>query len=237
MAIAKKLKVKKDRPEAILPARPSEGSAWIDLFADMDVCIWPGDRALVSTGVSIALPANTSGMICSHTGKAAKHGLAIAGGSMIVSGEYRGSIKIPIENNGIRNQWIRIGDRIGRLLVLPAVQVEVEKVDDFEDRLERIDPPADDVITRAEKDLRNYEALKVAAMYGDGKAGGTVERIDRAMEVIAEDPYHDIIRLYYVRGCSREEIAEMYETSVTTVSRNKARLIEKISRIICPTEI
>lgn len=236
MAMAKKLKVKKDRPEATLPVRPSEGAAWIDLFAAADVCIWAGDRAMIATGVSIALPAGTTGIICSHTGKAAKQGLAIAGGVMIVSGEYRGSIRIPVENNGIRNQWIRVGDRIGRLLVIPAVPVEVEEVEDFAERLKTEEAPADDVITNAEKDLRNYEALRVAAMYGDGKAGGTVERIDRALEVIAGDPYADIIRLYYIKGCSREDIAEMYETSTTTVSRNKARLIEKISRIICPAE-
>lgn len=234
MAASKKLRVKPTIQDATIPARPSDGAAWLDLFAAVDACPWPGETLLIDTGIAMALPAGTIAMVCSHTGRASKHGLGVAGGVVIISNDYHGTVKIPISNAGARNQWIRKGQRIARMVVLPEIPVNVDVVQELKTQEAEADPE-DDIIARAEEDIRNYDALRVAAMYGDTKAGATVERIDQALAVIADDTYCDIIRMYYIDGRTREEIAEEFETSVTTVSRNKGRLISKISRIICPT--
>ena len=77
--------------------------------------------------------------------------------------------------------------------------------------------------------LRNYQAL---TMSGDPAAEKMIQRIEMALRVIKEDPYYDVIIMYYIEGKTREDIADLLNTSVTTVSRNKSRLISRISAVL-----
>lgn len=77
--------------------------------------------------------------------------------------------------------------------------------------------------------LRNYNALSAS---DDRTAHELVRRIEKALTFIQQDPYYDIITLYYIGGRSREQLASKYNTTVTTISRNKARLIKQLQVIL-----
>lgn len=77
---------------------------------------------------------------------------------------------------------------------------------------------------KTEELLRNYNAF---AASDQPYTKELVKRIDAALEAI-NDPYCDVIRMYYVEGQTREEIAEQYDTTVSTISRNKTRLIDAL---------
>ena len=59
-----------------------------------------------------------------------------------------------------------------------------------------------------------------------------IQRIEMSLQVIKNDPYYDVIVMYYVEGRTREDIADLLNTSVTTISRNKSRLISRISAVL-----
>lgn len=75
---------------------------------------------------------------------------------------------------------------------------------------------------KTEELLRNYNAFSKSDQPYTKKL---VEKIDDALESIKDDPYIDIVIMYYVAEKTREEIAEELDTSVTTISRNKTRLV------------
>ncbi len=74
--------------------------------------------------------------------------------------------------------------------------------------------------------LRNYNRLTVS---GDPEVEQVVLQIESALRLINDDYYYDIIPMYYIQKRTREEIAERFNTSVTTISRNKNRLVNALS--------
>lgn len=87
---------------------------------------------------------------------------------------------------------------------------------------------------KTEELLRNYEAFKTSDQPYTVKL---VKRIDSALEMIQDDIYYDTIPMYYFERKTREEIAEYYDTTVTTISRNKTRLINKIKPILFSDDV
>lgn len=87
---------------------------------------------------------------------------------------------------------------------------------------------------KTEELLRNYEAFKTSDQPYTVKL---VKRIDSALEMIKDDIYYDTIPMYYFERKTREEIAEYYDTTVTTISRNKTRLINKIKPILFSDDV
>ena len=77
--------------------------------------------------------------------------------------------------------------------------------------------------------LRHYNSLTVS---GDPAAELMIARIESALQLIRDDPYYDVIPLYYITGLSREDIADHFNTSVTTISRNKTRLLRSLSAVL-----
>lgn len=117
-----------------LPVRAHPGDAGVDLRSAVSVRIEPGERVLVPTGVAIALPHGTVGLIHPRSGLAAKHGLTIVNAPGTVDAGYRGEIKVCLLNtDSVAAVQIDRGDRIAQLLVqrveLPAL-VEVAALDD-----------------------------------------------------------------------------------------------------------
>lgn len=78
---------------------------------------------------------------------------------------------------------------------------------------------------KTEELLKNYNALYVST---NEAAARMITRIDHAFDLIKDDSYYQIIPLYYIHGWTRERIAEYFNTSETTISRNKTRLINKL---------
>ncbi len=117
-----------------MPVRAHPDDAGIDLYAATDLVLAPGRRQLVGTGIAIALPVGTVGLIHPRSGLAARAGLSIVNTPGTVDAGYRGEIKVCLINLDPEAPiTIARGDRIAQLLVqrveLPQV-VEVDELDD-----------------------------------------------------------------------------------------------------------
>lgn len=117
-----------------LPMRAHAGDAGADLYAAEDVTLQPGERALVGTGIAIALPIGTVGLIHPRSGLAAKHGLTVVNAPGTVDAEYRGELKVCLLNTDLREPIeITRGMRIAQLVVQRVELVEFAEVDELDD--------------------------------------------------------------------------------------------------------
>ncbi len=116
-------------PGLPLPAFAHPGDAGADLFAAEDVDLAPGERALVPTGVAIALPAGYAAFVHPRSGLAARHGVTIVNAPGTVDAGYRGEIKVTLLNTD-RSQPVsfRRGDRIAQLVVQRVERVQFHEV-------------------------------------------------------------------------------------------------------------
>ena len=125
--------VRLDR-ELPLPSRAHDGDAGVDLYSADDVELMPGQRALVSTGIAVAIPHGMVGLVHPRSGLAARVGLSIVNSPGTIDAGYRGEIKVALINlDPAERIVIRRGDRIAQLLVqqveLPTL-VEVASFDE-----------------------------------------------------------------------------------------------------------
>ena len=126
--------IKRLDPEAAIPQRAHEGDAGVDLCTTENVTIEPGERALVGTGIAIALPMGTVGLIHPRSGLAAKSGLSVVNTPGTVDAGYRGEIKVCLINHDPRTPIdLRRGDRIAQLLVQRVELPEFVEVDELDD--------------------------------------------------------------------------------------------------------
>ena len=121
--------VTKLHPDATIPTRGSEHAAGLDLYADHGDTINPGERALIGTGIAIALPLFTAGLIWPRSGLATKQGVDVLAG--VVDADYRGEVRVALINHGAEPVDIEPGDRIAQLLIQPLAMVDVEEVDEL----------------------------------------------------------------------------------------------------------
>ena len=114
-----------------LPAYQSEGAAGLDLLAavaaDASVVIGAGRRALIPTGVAIALPAGTEGQVRPRSGLAARHGVTVLNSPGTVDADYRGEIQVILVNLGQEPFTVARGMRIAQLIIAPTVQVTIRE--------------------------------------------------------------------------------------------------------------
>ena len=105
-------------PELPLPAYAHPGDAGADLLTTVDVTLAPGERALVPTGIAIALPEGYAAFVHPRSGLAARHGLSIVNTPGTIDAGYRGEIKVMLVNHDPREPIeLRRGDRIAQLVV------------------------------------------------------------------------------------------------------------------------
>ncbi|GAB6985047.1 dUTP diphosphatase [Nocardioides pyridinolyticus] len=105
-------------PDLPLPAYAHPGDAGADLVTTVDVALAPGERALVPTGLAIALPLGYVALVHPRSGLAAKHGLSIVNTPGTVDAGYRGEIKVMLINHDPREPIeLRRGDRIAQLVI------------------------------------------------------------------------------------------------------------------------
>ncbi|MDR2355685.1 MAG: dUTP diphosphatase [Clostridiales Family XIII bacterium] len=113
-----------------LPAYESPGAAGMDLRASSDapIVLRAGERALVPTGLFIALPPGYEAQVRARSGLAIRYGIGLVNGTGTIDSDYRGEIKVPMINWGDADFTIRRGDRIAQMIVARCERVEWEAV-------------------------------------------------------------------------------------------------------------
>jgi len=108
---------------ADVPAYAHPGDAGADLVSTEAVRLEPGQRALVPTGVRIALPDGHAAFVVPRSGLAAKHGITVVNSPGTVDAGYRGEIKVTLLNTDAADAYeIAPGDRIAQLIVMPVTR-------------------------------------------------------------------------------------------------------------------
>lgn len=117
-------------PDLPLPVYAKPGDAGADLRSRTDVVLGPGERALVPTGVAVALPEGYAGFVHPRSGLAARHGITVVNAPGTVDSGYRGEIMVTLLNtDGAESFAVRRGDRIAQLVVQRVEQAVFEVVD------------------------------------------------------------------------------------------------------------
>ena len=117
-----------------MPFRAHRGDAGADLYAAEALTLQPGERALVGTGIAIALPLGTVGLIHPRSGLAAKHGLSIVNTPGTVDADYRGEIKVCLINHDSHTPIeIERGMRIAQLVVQRVELMDFSEVEDLDE--------------------------------------------------------------------------------------------------------
>lgn len=125
--------VKKLSKMAILPKRATDKSAGLDLFAccENDIVIKSGETVKVPTGIAIALPSDTVGLVYARSGLAVKNGIAPANCVGVIDEDYRGEVTVGLFNHSSEDFTISFGDRIAQLVVAPVIYEDVFEVDEL----------------------------------------------------------------------------------------------------------
>lgn len=126
--------VKRLDPDVPLPMRAHPEDAGADLYAAEDVVIEPGQRALVGTGIAIALPVGTVGLIHPRSGLAVKHGLSIVNTPGTIDAGYRGELKVCLINTDPETPVaITRGMRVAQLVVQRVELVDFVEATELDD--------------------------------------------------------------------------------------------------------
>lgn len=113
-----------------VPEYAHPGDAGADLRSAEALTLQPGQRALIGTGVSIALPDGYAAFIVPRSGLAAKHGITIVNSPGTVDAGYRGEVKVTLLNTDQQNPFsIEVGDRIAQMIVMPVTRATFIPVD------------------------------------------------------------------------------------------------------------
>jgi len=103
-----------------LPAYATEGAAGVDLRADVAVTLGPGERALVPTGVAIAIPPGFEGQVRPRSGLALRDGITCLNSPGTIDSDYRGEVGVILANLGQKSVTLKRGDRIAQLVFAPV---------------------------------------------------------------------------------------------------------------------
>lgn len=117
-----------------LPSYAHAGDAGLDLRSTIDITVAPsGGRALVPTGISIAIPMGCAGLVLPRSGNALHHGLTVANAPGLIDAAYRGEVKVILLNTDPTAPFhVRRGDRIAQLVIQRVEQVEWHEVDELD---------------------------------------------------------------------------------------------------------
>jgi dUTP pyrophosphatase len=124
------LPIRRLRDDAVLPERAYAGDAGFDLSACERVVLGPGERALVGTGLAIALPAGYAAFVQPRSGLAARSGITIVNSPGLVDAGYRGEIMVVLQNTDRAHEFVvEPAMRIAQLVVLRLPDVALREVD------------------------------------------------------------------------------------------------------------
>jgi dUTP pyrophosphatase len=124
------LQVRRLRPSAVAPVYMSEGAAGMDLTAALDeeIVLSPGERALVPTGLALAVPPGHEAQVRPRSGLALQNGVTCLNTPGTIDSDYRGEVKVLLVNLGEQRFVIENGMRIAQLIVAPVTRVAVVEV-------------------------------------------------------------------------------------------------------------
>lgn len=126
------LPIQKLRANAVVPVRAYSGDAGLDLSACERVELAPGQRALVPTGLAVAIPEGYAGYVQPRSGLAAKHGISIVNTPGLVDSGYRGELLVNLVNTDRADSFVvEPGMRIAQLVILELPEVELVEVDEL----------------------------------------------------------------------------------------------------------
>lgn len=127
------LKLKRLSQTAVLPEIKSEGSAGLDLCVDCDTetVIKPHETKVLQTNIAFEIPKGYFGGIFARSGISTKMGLRPATCVSVIDSDYRGSVGLPIHNDTNVEQVIKPYERVAQMIILPAVKVELNLVDEL----------------------------------------------------------------------------------------------------------
>jgi len=126
------LPIRRLREDAVLPERAYAADAGLDLAACERLELAPGERAVVGTGLAVAIPEGYAGFVQPRSGLAARHGLSVVNAPGLIDAGYRGEV-ICAAVNLDREQPVKIlvGDRIAQLVIVELPRVEPTWVDEL----------------------------------------------------------------------------------------------------------
>lgn len=129
IATSMQTKISLADPKAIVPKYATPCSAGADVFAriDEEITVWPGTRALIRTGLKIAIPDGYCGLLLGRSGLALKHGICLANGVGLIDSDYRGELGVVLQNNGGEPFKVKDGMRIAQLVIVQYQQTRFEQ--------------------------------------------------------------------------------------------------------------
>ena len=126
------LPIRRLHEDAVLPERAYAGDAGLDLAACERHELGPGERAIVGTGLAVAIPAGHAGFVQPRSGLAAKHGLTIVNTPGLVDEGYRGELRVILLNTDARESFVvEPGMRIAQLVVVRVPAIDPVEVDEL----------------------------------------------------------------------------------------------------------
>ncbi len=117
-----------------VPVYASTGASGADLFAALEepLSLTPGERALIPTGIRLAIPLGFEAQVRPRSGLALKHGITTLNTPGTIDSDYRGEIKVILINHGNAEFTINQGDRIAQLIIAPVCRAEFSILDSLE---------------------------------------------------------------------------------------------------------
>ena len=130
-----KIQIKKLSSSVSIPKYETPGSSGMDIAAHIEnnIIINPGEKALVPTGFSIAIPKGYEVQIRPRSGLAAKKNITVLNTPGTIDADYRGEIKVILINLGKEKFIIENGERIAQMVVCPVIQAKLEEVKELSD--------------------------------------------------------------------------------------------------------
>jgi len=128
-----KLLVKKLQKKIFLPEYKTDGSSGMDLMANIEqiIKIFPGEKKIIPTGISVAIPKQYEIQIRPRSGLAAKNGISVLNTPGTIDSDYRGEIKVILINLGKDIFEVKKNDRIAQMVVCPVIKAELEEVENL----------------------------------------------------------------------------------------------------------
>jgi dUTP pyrophosphatase len=126
------LLIQRLRDDAVVPAQAYAGDAGLDLAACDRVEIGPGERALVGTGLAVAIPDGFAGFVQPRSGLAAEHGITVLNTPGLIDAGYRGEVRVILHNSDTATPFVvEPGMRIAQLVVVPLAEIEPIEVSEL----------------------------------------------------------------------------------------------------------
>jgi dUTP pyrophosphatase len=126
------LPIRRLRDDAVIPERAYSGDAGLDLAACERCELGPGERALVGTGLAVAVPEGYAGFVQPRSGLAARHGISVVNSPGLIDSGYRGEVRVVLLNTDASEPFVvEPGMRIAQLVVLPVQELEPVVVDEL----------------------------------------------------------------------------------------------------------